>query len=486
MEEIMNIGSRRETFWDDTMIDTSKTKTEFRLHHMTKRECVATFEGEAGGDDCHYLSTFYDGKKYRMYVNNVASKRYKERTIPRCGTLNYLESDDGLHWEKPDLGIREVNGSKHNNFLMSLEEFPEGKGIDGFRVMLDTNPDCKEGEEYKAMVNTDDKLYVYTSPDAVNFTKKYLVTAPGQYDSINTLIYDNYIKKYRCYYRAYHPSSIPATHAWYRDIRLTESTDLVNWTAPVRINFNDYMDWQLYTNGISRYYRADHIYVGFPARYVERGVNEWLPNHDALKNSEFRKDLFKTANQSRCATAQSDTLFMTSRDGVNWTRYNDAFLTAGPEDGRNWLYGSAYNSNEFIETKSPYEGCDNELSLFVGENRWTGIPGEIYRYSIRLDGFVSQHANWDASWGEPGIVTKPFIFDGKDLFINFSTSAYGGVKIDLRSLKENRSIESAEMFGDATNRKIIWMNGSPAEFAGQPVVMTFHMHDADVYSFKFE
>lgn len=40
MEQAISIGSRREVFWDDTMLDTEQTSTVFRLHEPVQRECV--------------------------------------------------------------------------------------------------------------------------------------------------------------------------------------------------------------------------------------------------------------------------------------------------------------------------------------------------------------------------------------------------------------------------------------------------------------
>ena len=46
--------------------------------------------------------------------------------------------------------------------------------------------------------------------------------------------------------------------------------------------------------------------------------------------------------------------------------------------------------------------------------------------------------------------------------------------------------ELYKIFGDSTNRHVVFENGSPADLEGQPVVMEIKMRDADMYSFKFE
>ena len=47
----------------------------------------------------------------------------------------YAESDDGIHWIKPDLGLVEFRGSRHNN----LVEMP--KGVKGYHVIVHYEPD---------------------------------------------------------------------------------------------------------------------------------------------------------------------------------------------------------------------------------------------------------------------------------------------------------------------------------------------------------
>ncbi len=487
MEDIINIGKRREFFWDDTMIDKKRTRTKTVVHQMTKREMVIKCDMPWGGDGCNYLSVMHDGDIYRMYVNIRRSKAYpghdEWNESPQC----YFESKDGIHWEAPSLGIYEFGGSKDNNIMFLYDDNEPTTCVgDGFRAMVDTSPNCLPNERYKAVANICGmELHLFTSADGKHFTRKCKLDLDGHFDSINTLLYDPTIGKYRCFFRAYHFVPFPMKNIWHRGIRVSESDDLITWTEPRVLKFDTYGEWQLYTNAISKYYRGDHVFVGFPARLAARDSGEWSPNYDQLGGREQRRDRYD--NQvKRYAMDVTDALFMTSRDGDNWRRYSDAFLRPGPENGRNWVYGDGYISSGLVETKSLYEGCDNEISMYVAQNRWSGQPGEIYRYTIRLDGFVSQFASWDSTWETPALVTKKFIFDGSELRINFSTSAYGHMQIKLFA-DDGTWAESGEIFGDSTNRLVPMEQGSPlSELAGKPVRMEIKMRDADIYSFKFE
>ncbi len=484
MDNIINIGTRREVFWDDTILNTEETGTAFQMHEPVRRECIYTIDGPWAADDCEYISMINDNGLYRMYIHAARTKYYTNSQKP-VGEILYIESRDGIHWEAPNLGTCNYEGSTDNNLLFEIfdESSPYyDKGFDGFKVTIDTNPNCPPEERYKAVANKRDNLenrdalQFYTSPDGIHFTKKGFLKIYSQFDSVNTLLYDNTTNKYRVFYRGYHPSPSPEDGRWFRDIRMAESDDLINWEQDILLRYDDYVDWQLYTNGIEKYYRAPHIYVGFPVRYVERPT--WQDNYEELCGAQARKE-----RTGRYATAITDSLFMTSRDGINWKRYNDAFFIPGPEHPTNWVYGSAYLVNGMAETPSIHPGCDNEISLYSAEHRWFTKPAEIYRYTLRLDGFVSQFAPWHGTQ----LVTKPFIYEGKELYINFATSSYGYMKITLKAIDGSDSISTGEIFGDSTNQHVRFVGDkTPADLAGKPVVMTIQMRDAHMYSFKFE
>ena len=81
-------------------------------------------------------------------------------------------------------------------------------------------------------------------------------------------------------------------------------------------------------------------------------------------------------------------------------------------------------------------------------------------------------------------MTKPLVFKGKKLVVNFSTSARGRVRVVLRS-DGGRTLESVELFGDQVDRPVPFEGGDAAQLAGRPVVIEFDFFDADLYSFRF-
>ena len=104
-------------------------------------------------------------------------------------------------------------------------------------------------------------------------------------------------------------------------------------------------------------------------------------------------------------------------------------------------------------------------------------------YTVRLDGFFS----WRADYCGGKVLTKPFVFKGDTLKINFSTSGAGHVQFRFVG-KDGNALEgydSGKVFGDSVDRKVFFPK-SLAELAGKEVRMEISMKDADLYSFKFD
>ena len=73
--------------------------------------------GEEGEPDAHRASlpvVIYDNGSWRMWYRATASRDYHKSLV------GYAESDDGITWRKPELGLTEFNGSKRNNLVKML------------------------------------------------------------------------------------------------------------------------------------------------------------------------------------------------------------------------------------------------------------------------------------------------------------------------------------------------------------------------------
>ena len=187
--------------------------------------------------------------------------------------------------------------------------------------------------------------------------------------------------------------------------------------------------------------------------------------------------------EPRFGLTTTDCVFIVSRDGYNFKKHDEAFIRPGAEFYENWVYGSCYPARGIVETPSDICGADPEMSIFCFDNHLMGeaYATHIYRYTLRLDGFVSRHAGAV----EKMLVTKPFVYDGEALYANMSTSARGYIYFTLKSA-DGEKIESCEMFGDSTDKKIGFEDGDIARLCGKEVVLEMRMLDADIYAVRFE
>ena len=471
---MIEIGSDRECFWDDWLIDANRTTAEFRVHHPVRREAVLRHDAPWEGDGCNFHHILKDGDVYRMYYDawEMISRDKSQHTNGDI-RIAYAESTDGIHWTKPSLGICEYRGSRDNNIVADRTMIPR---MDNFKVFRDDNPACPPDRKYKAVARHKKALYCFYSADPWHFREGDLITADGFFDSLNQVLWDARAGLYRGYFRGFHNVPADDWNAGIRDIRYIESRDFVHWSEPFLLDFGGAEDVPLYTNAVSVYDRAPQMLVGFPSRYVERKA--WNGSFEELCGKEKRLERMKL--HPRYGLAITDCVFMCSRDGLHFKRYDEAFLRPGPEYPAGWVYGSCYPAVGWVETPSDVPGADPELSMYLFENHWMSVPAVLYRNTIRLDGFVSLHAGAE----EREVVTKPFTYGGSELHMNLATSARGSVFVTLEA--DGETAESCETFGDSVDRKIVF--GDPeavGRMAGKPVTMRIRMLDADVYSMQF-
>ncbi len=486
---MINIGKSRECFFDDYLINTDKSTAQTMLHKPIRREEVLRHDAPGEGSRCCYHNFFYDDliKKYRMYYLGMSIDA-DGKFIPGIRVC-YAESTDGVHWYRPKLGIFEFNGSKENNIITDICESPR---LDNFFVFRDDNPECPKSERYKAILRKvlkgdpkevlcDFCLRCLVSHDGIHFKDGFSVHEHGAYDSLNTAFWDKNAELYRCFFRWNHKKGDksvdrPMGHD-VRDIRYTESKDGKEWSNPVIIDCGETEDTPLYTNNIMIYERAPQIMIGFPTRYIER--HEWTACYDELPNLHGRKERYN--EEKRYALALTDCLFMTSRDGINFKKYDEAIMTPGPERIRNWRYGDCYPAYGMFLSQSS-EGADPELSFFMPELNTKGehLPNSLYRYTFRCDGFVSRHAGAK----EEILVTKAFIFDGSEMYANMSTSARGYIYFTIRA-EDGTELKSCEMFGDSIDKKICFGEATLGEVSGKEVILEMRMLEADIYSIRF-
>ncbi|MBR4881625.1 MAG: S-layer homology domain-containing protein [Clostridia bacterium] len=436
----VNVGSNRQLFLDDSLIDADISSAYINIETPIKKEAVFTFdkEYEEGDTVYHNILQMPDGT-YRMYYKATSDIR----------RICYIESTDGLTWTRPRLNTNRYGGEL-TNIVTSDDNRP-----DNLFVFYDTNPACPEEQRIKGIYGQwGDGLFLEYSvgglgnnfpfwPNEVKMMGTPTETEGCYFDTLNTVYWDNNRGQYVALVRGFHTADgnynldrdfvAENGSLVYRDIRVAFSYDCINWTIPQPINLNTTDDYQLYTNAVTPYYRSENLYVGMPTRFFE-------------SNGNYYTQVF----------------FMSSRDLINWTRTEEPYLT--PANSKSYRYQrSGYPCIGYIET------APGELSFYMKEKKSDYGTSVLYRYTLRVDGFMSAMGT--------ALTTKPMSYEGNELLVNFE----GEIKVTVRDILGN-SFTSEWISGDEID-KVIALDSIPENGTA---VLSFEMKEGTkLYSFKF-
>ena len=116
------------------------------------------------------------------------------------------------------------------------------------------------------------------------------------------------------------------------------------------------------------------------------------------------------------------------------------------------------------------------------------VDYHVRRFTMRTDGFASVNAPFAGGT----LLTKPLVFSGKRLVLNYSTSSVGSLKVEItdesgKALPGFSLEDSDEIIGDEIARTVSWKTQTDlSALAGRPVRLRFVMKDADLYSLQFQ
>ena len=471
MKQVWNIGNRREVFWDTDLLEEQQTTAFIRALQPVEREVCFVLDQGSETESVSYPNIVKTPEGYRMYY--IVWSQWSEKAGVQ---LAVIESEDGIIWKRPHLELFAHPELEENNIVIN-------ELLDNAFVFYDPNPDCPSSERYKAICSHrpvregtgyDSCLWCYPSADGYHFEEGWLLSEHGTFDTMNTVHYRD--GRYACYIRDFHGFA-PGEHRTkgIRDIRVMYSDDFHTWSIPEHLEYTDGRDLPMYTNNVIIYERAPHMLIGFPTRYCERKT--WTQNNEQMGSAAIKKSVMEI--EARLGLAVTDCVFMHSRDGILWNRGSEAFLTPGYESTDNWVYGDCYPACNLIDS-----GRETYYLYCHRNDRTQGKPKELVRYEIRKDGFACLMAGGK----EAVAVTKPLIFEGKDLHLNFETSACGYLYVEVLDEDGNQlsEQESFEIYGNSIDRRICFADNTDfAAYSGKPVRLRFCMCDARLYSMWF-
>jgi hypothetical protein len=517
------VGSEKQLFIDDRFIAHSDgitlTMNPPYQDHEPLLLADKPWEGHIGA----YDTVLKEGDLFRMWYHVNPPDRSSRITEGAA----YAESNDGIHWTKPNLGIIDYQGSKSNNLVAPQPAGSEGYWFSGGRsldlrlcgasVFRDTNPDCPPAERYKLWAKTNGIMPagVNLDPgevplgvmagDALETEKRVMTSGlvsmysadgiewnvyekrveTGACDTLNIATWDERLGKYVGYVRM-----IPEVNGQkYRSVGRLVSDDFQDWSATDSVFEADEIDLQarptsdesvmcvdVYTNGFMKYPFAQEAYFMMPS--------------------------FNYHWDHATGPSTLDVRLLTSRDGIDWQQAGGRkpFVRMGPWGSLDssmifacpgvvpvgdelWSYYAGFNTNHrgILDPVSAEKAQETTSPSFPGKG------SGIFRAVSRLDGFISA----DAPYQGGTLTTPPVMFTGNRLELNLDTSAGGVVRLEIQNSEgkplDGFSLADADDLNGNSVRMPVSFNGSTdmGRLAGVPVRLSFQMYDCKLYAFQF-
>lgn len=420
---------------------------------------------------------------YETQHSGASSGSWEAQAVKR---IAYATSADGLHWERPQLGQLERNGSRQNS-LIEMGPF----GVHFANVILDDAHDPNPAQRFKmlfwAMPPNKDELpmgvNVAFSPDGTRWSLPYGNQVPfvarnrwqpGAISAGDGVSLVGWVEQHRRYVAFLKSNDL--VYQGFRTICYTESADFINWTKPINVLAPDEFDpW-----GTEFYYMTvfpyGDLYLGLLCVYHDYSLRRgaW-PDPRALCPPELMH-----------MDQRLDVRLTYSRDLQVWRQLGDRqpFIPVG--EAGSWDSGMIFGSSmlpvgdeiRIYYGGSPMRHVRDDLQ-HAGETvdgqRW-GIFGGVAR--LRRDGFVSLTAG-----DTPGeLLTQPLVLSGAPITMNARTEADGEIQIFLLDEDETVIASSDRFHGDALDASLSIEADRLASLAGMSVRLRIVCRRADLFA----
>ncbi|MDR3674581.1 MAG: hypothetical protein P4N24_03765 [Acidobacteriota bacterium] len=483
-QDPIRVNSARQLFIDNALISGARgVRLVLNRPYPTGERCVVADKPWESLGVWGYNSVIEDDGVLKLWYDAIASDGSRWSCL--------ATSQDGVHWEKPNLGIVPFKGSNNTNIVFP----PVAMSHEPNCVFKDTNPACPPSEQYKMVANLQPPggkkgTYVAASPDGAHWKLMKEEPAFRASDTNNICFFDNRIGRYVGYVRVWDVM---------RKVGRCEFDDITDWGKEQMVFSYDAEDLQeldshifsanaaslgasaiktkprmdFYTSAAWKYPRAEDVYLMFPSAYYHF-QEDWARRRGT---TDPRND------------GTLDVQFATSRDGKSWFRLDrHPFIRLGVAGG--FASATAYMASGCIcrpeEIWFYYGASDHTHGNYdLAHDRFLGT---ITRARMRLDGFASVDAEY--SGGE--FTTPPLPFTGNQLSLNTDTSAGGHVRVELQdeSAKPLAGFSADDcdpINGNFIQKVVSWRGHTGMQaWAGRPVRLRFVMRDAKLYSFKFD
>jgi hypothetical protein len=495
-----------ELFLDNDVLEVTPGVSR-RLHQPKKHllNPVVRCDRWCDGNIIQPYTTMYDqeDKLFKMWARTGSD--WKSRYLDgHAAYMLYFTSADGVHWQKPDLGLMEIAGRRDHNVIFTSDsvvgsevaspqdkrEFvvpsqsmtPQGKKAFFWAVNKHPNP-RSASEKFVALAIIQDHrrgAHIVTSPDGIHWSCASVpfwqtpndVSGKGD-DCLMHMIYDPAKQKWALYRRV-----IPeftermvaddsdrerkAVDRYYRSYAYAESDDLREWKNHrfiLSMDADDPADTELYQFGC---HKIGQIYVGYMSVFH-------LGQRQSL-----------------------DIQLATSRNGLNFTRVcrGEPFIPSGPLGYYDYMAMACSQPAPIIVDDTVYiyyAAANFPHSADVAHADPETLQVGAALATFKRDRFASLETS-DTDAGPSRVVTKPFTVRHSRLFLNAATWMKGSVRVELltrdwQSIPGFTEAHALPIQGDALDHPVRWNdNADLSKLLGKEVRLKFYMTRARIHA----
>jgi len=497
-------ASMTELFLDNQLLEATPGVSR-KLHPAKKhlRNPVIRPERWCEGTYLQPYTTMYDADERLFKLWARAGSDAKAGYVGgNAAWMLYFTSKDGVHWDRPDLGVMEVAGRRDHNIVFASDVVPNSPtrlsyGPD--RFVVPTKPMTPQGkkaffwgvnrhpqprgpsETYVGLAIVQDHrrgAHIVTSPDGVHWScaaspfwqTPHDVASTGD-DCLMHLLFDEAKGKWVIYRRIIPEFSErmiaddsdrnrPPIDRYNRSYAYAESDDLKEWTNHqfiLAMDADDPADTELYQFGCHKF---GTTYVGYMSVFHLRRPQP------------------------------IDIQLATSRDGVHFTRVcrGTPFIPAGPLGYYDYMAMACSQPEPIVvnDTIYIYYAALN-FSHDADESAAADYSGGVALATLKRDRFASLETGIPDA--EPcRVITKPFVVAQPRLYLNAATWGQGSIRVEVltrewQPIAGFTAADARVIQGDALDHPVTWSDRADlGEVLRQEVRLKFHLQRARIHA----
>lgn len=487
--DAVDVGDHRQLLIDDRLVDAMGNLRYITGRPEFPRENLLPVdrpweEGRAG----LWASLLHDGERFHLWYDAYAWDAQSGNIAQDSHCFCYAMSEDGVRFEKPELGLFEVGGNRANNVVM--------RGVNGpvfcdphappekrFRALMEVHP--RRGPAHWAETRGVDHQHpwMFYSPDGIRWQRPAHPFVDRWLGATQSVMWDDRIGRWVFYLRAHHPRKHGSHRCFVRVEVEADGLDgvveLPERPGPERgthsltdelplvldVDEEDPPGAQFYVSNVFKYPGGEDVYLALPSIWYDPRQGE--------------------------ASDKMEVQMLFSRDGIDWRRPDRTpVISPGP-------VGSETAGQVYVIPDPVLVG--EELWVYYmgfGEDHFAANREEVIRKgSGRLSRAIWLRDRFrgleTVGRGTGTLVTVPLRFRGERLCLNLDAAAAGCVRVAVEStdgapISGYTLDEALPIYGNGTSLIASWTHGSDIKaLAGRPVRLLLDLQACTVFAFGF-